>query len=104
VLENLIPQYGTKRLTLRSDFWAQRFSRSKNMKIQLNENDLVRLWNEYCDLPAETPCKLGDEIVFEFDNQPIATAVVSHIERDNKQRVFWSPASFHMADDLITRC
>jgi hypothetical protein len=64
------------------------------MIIEVNERDFNDIWQGRLSLPDPPDCKLGDELVFQINDQPAARAVVSRIEKFEGYRVYWHPHTF----------
>jgi len=83
------------------------------MKINVPEAARDHFWEEpppdtieFWSFRFPPPCKVGDPLLFCFDKQVVATAVVDHFERPGQSKceatgrfgggwkVFWMPESF----------
>jgi len=83
------------------------------MNINVPESAREHFWEEpppdnweFWSFRFKPPCEVGDEIIFRFDKEPVAKAVVAKIEPPGKSacestgrfsrgwKVFWTPETF----------
>lgn len=87
------------------------------MKIHVPLSDQKHFWDvlgdrlSYWTFKSKPRCKIGSELVFMFNNRPVATARVSGIEPpgvpwqdgDDEWKVYWFQKTFHALETPIGR-